>query len=221
MLTNQKIHEMMEIPIEKYPPGRFLRLMSWDNPVKNLYIFFPNEDINTEGTSRIEYCIQIFYQDTLYLLQAQSIDRQKLHAIKPTVILPTKQNVISAIQEISMFYHFLQNISKRNLSISEIVEQAKNLSLDNFILITNYCNITDFSKNINNSHMVRRFANFQKHTNHLFHDPSYMEIYLKEVENQLAYLNGLKAIYEQYELGIEDFITFVLLFDLRKNKNML
>lgn len=220
MLTIKKIEELLSVPI-KCKEGRLIRLMSCDNFIKNIFIYH-SFDLPNNGNfdMQIKYSILKFSQiETSILDSGNNIDKSYISKFTNSLFLPTMEIVKNAILEIKSWYDTLNYILESN-DFSKIAILLNNLSLENYIILTNFCGITDFSQNINCSRFIRRFSNFQELTEKFLKHNISAHIYLQEVKNHKEYIESMYKIYKDFNLSEYDFMTFILLFDIRKNRNM-
>ena len=152
------------------------------------------------------------------VLNEGKVDRGKIAEIDANSILPTKQIISNAILEIKNWHDALESILNGSNRIM-LYNVVNNLSMMNYIVLANFCGIADFCKNINNSRILRRFVNFQSQTEQLSRGCISFETYLSEVANHKAYIESMYNIYTDFDLAEENFLTFMLLFDIRKNRN--
>ncbi|MDO4282428.1 MAG: hypothetical protein Q4D02_02225 [Clostridia bacterium] len=221
MLTAEKIEGLLKVQIN-CEEGRLLRLMSCDNSIKSIFVYHSfDSSIPCRFDLRVKTAISIFNDMVNYILQNEgNVDKSKIAEIDMNSILPTKEIIANAMIEIQNWYILLKEILEK-CSLSELYERATKLSMMNYIILANFCGITDFCKNINNSRMLRRFSNFQNQTNQLSRGSIPLGAYLNEVQNHKEYIESMYKIYAEFELEEEDFLQFMLLFDIRKNKNIL
>lgn len=221
MLTTEKLEGLLNVPM-KCEEGRLLRLMSCDNSIKSLFLYYQFDGlVYCKFDERVKASIYKFDEMINYILENEGkVDKKRILEIDTNAILPTKQIISNAILEIQNWYNALENIlncSKRIMLYSLV----NNLSMINYIILANFCGIADFCKSINNSRILRRFINFQSQTKQLSKGCISFETYLSEVANHKVYIENMYNIYTGFELTEEDFLTFMLLFDIRKNRNMI
>lgn len=222
MLTAERLEGLLKVPM-KCEEGRMLRLMSCDNSIKNLFLYyqFDSSFIYCNFDERVKACIYKFDEMINYILENEGkVDRGKIAEIDANSILPTKQIISNAILEIKNWHDALESILNGSNRIM-LYNVVNNLSMMNYIVLANFCGIADFCKNINNSRILRRFVNFQSQTEQLSRGCISFETYLSEVANHKAYIESMYNIYTDFDLAEENFLTFMLLFDIRKNRNMI
>jgi len=222
MLSIEKINGLLNIPIN-CEDGRLMRLLSCDNSIKTLFVFHSSSLPACKGLEeRLKFCILRFTEIVIYLLNSNgNVKREKLLGITSNMaILPTKEIIKNAMREIKDWYSFLEYIPNEN-DFYKLYTSASSLSMINYTVLANFCGITDFCKNVNNSKTLRRFTNFQEQTLQVYKKNMTFEMYLSEVKNHKKYIEDLYQIYTEFELTEYDFLTFILLFDIRKNRNML
>lgn len=221
MLTIEKIEQLLKVPV-KCKEGRLMRLMSCENFIKKIFIFH-SFDLPCNGNfdTQIKYSILKFSQiENSILLNSGNIDKNYISRFTNLPFLPTINIVKNAILEIKTWYDTLNYILETN-DFSKIEFIVNNLSLENYIMLANFCGITDFSQNINCSRIIRRFSNFKELTKKFFNHNISKLIYLQETKNHKEYIESMYKIYQDFNLSEYDFMTFILLFDIRKNRNML
>ncbi len=220
MLNAKTLESLLNAPI-KCDEGRLMRLMSCDNPIKTIYIFH-HYDSSVQGSfeCKVKASILEFSKMVDYLLKNEgNVDRDRLIGVNKVAILPTRNIIKNALYEIANWIYLLKEILVSN-DITTLYSDIYSLSMINYIVLTSFCGITDFSKNINNSRTLRRFINFQKESKQFIKGDIHIDAYLKEVANHKQFLEETFRTFFKYDLLEEDFLAFILLFDIRKNRNM-
>lgn len=219
MLTIEKIDDLLNVPI-KCEDGRLIRLMSCDNILKRIFLYYSHEfSSNKDFDSQLKNVILKFSETVHYILEnPNNIDRKKIVFVNEFTILPTKEIIKNAILEIKTWHNVLDEALK---SLSTLDFNVEKLSMINYIVLANFCQISDFSKDINSSRILRRFINFQNQVKNYYTHKISTGIFLEEVKNHKEYIESMNKIYNDFNLKEEDLLTFMLLFDIRKNRNML
>lgn len=218
MITTQKIDELLNVPI-KCEDGRLIRLMSCDNILKKILLFHSHE-LNLSGNfeTQLKTVILRFSEMVHYILENPgNVNRQNLFGVNKFMVLPTKEIIQNTILEIKAWNMLLDDTLK---DLSNLDFEIDNLSMINYIIIANFCGISDFSRGINSSRLLRRFINFQNQTSSFYRHDISTKLFLDEVKNHKEYLENMAKIYKESNLETEDLLTFILLFDIRKNRNM-
>lgn len=218
MLTIEKIDDLLNVPI-KCEDGRLIRLMSCDNILKKILLFYSTE-LSLKGNfdTQLKTVILKFSEMVYYILEMEgNVDREKLFGVNKFTILPTREIIKNSILEIKNWQNLLDNTLK---DLSNLDFEIDDLSMINYIVLANFCGIADFSKGINSSRILRRFINFRNQTSSFYRHDISTNIFLDEVKNHKEYIEDMTKIYRNFELTEEDLLTFILLFDIRKNRNM-
>ncbi len=218
MITIEKIDELLNVPI-KCEDGRFIRIMSCDNILKKILLFHSHElKLNGNFENQLKTVILRFSEMVHYILEnPENINRESLFGVNKFMVLPTKEIIQNSIFEIKDWYILLDDTLK---DLSNLDFEIDNLSMINYIVIANFCGISDFSRGINSSRLLRRFINFQNQTASFYRHDISTKIFLEEIKNHKEYIETMTKIYKGLDLEPEDLLTFILLFDIRKNRNM-
>lgn len=215
MIDKKIIEALFNIPTSNIVSNRYLRIMSCNNPIKNIYIFnlksikkyFNLNESNFE--ENIIYCTYKYDLDLHYNLL-------KNNTIKNYTQIKLNSNIINhSIHELTSLYYLLNNkhITKKIMNI------LLKYNLKNYKKVLQFCEIIDIDKNIYHSKILSRLLNLRKQIQSYKNNNLPKELLIKEINTQKSFLNKHLNIIQKYNLYSEDFIIYTILFDIKHNNN--
>ncbi len=225
MLSKENIEALLKIDTQNSTDNRYIRIMSCDNPVKELFVYHLQE-VNQEfdvpnGTLypfeiEIALCILKYDKDLHAYLNG---DLTVEYGNKcPTIVL-SQQMIERAIDEIFDFYTLVSEVATGNGTLShEHLDLILTYKIPNYIAILQLCGIVDLSEGLSRSKFLDRFLNIKDQVANYRDNRMKKETFLKEFREHLDYLSKQKKIIEEYNMKEEDFLVYSILFDIRHYK---
>lgn len=219
MLTAEKLEVLLSEPT-KTGDTRLMRLMSCDNYIKYIFVYYKLNLTTFEARTKASI-LKFSSIVSNILLNEGRITKDTIFGITSSTLLPTNEIITNAILELKNWYDTLSYINSEKFDTLELEYKVNSLSLQNYIFLTNFCGITSLEKGTNNSKIVKRFMNFEEQTSNFLNGFFLTHSYFKEVLEHIKYLDDFYLLYQKYEISNEEFLCFILLFDIRKNKNFI
>lgn len=222
MLKKENIDTLLKINTENND-NRYLRIMSCDNPIKQLYVFYLNDikrefknELDNKFDSQILMCTYKFYS-TLY----EYLNDNTKSINVTNCCFKIDNNIIqNAMTEIFNFHTLLAAIFSKGTFHEEIANELFSYKISNYIVILQFLNLVDINNCTNSSKILSRFYNIKEQLNNYYDDKMDRLILIKEINEHTKYFSKQIAFIREYNLlKAEDFLLYILLFDIKHNKN--
>lgn len=221
MLTREKIGALLKIDTKNKKDNRYLRVMSCDNPIKELYVYHLKE-IRAEFNEypngfeeQIALCIQKFISSIYMYLDGKDVDTHT----KKCAIKLTRELIASARTEMFDFYNLIKSVHEVNEYTFNEIYEISSFRLPNYIAILELCGIVDMNEDVFRSKFLARFLNIKDQIRNYRENRMDLHILDGEFTSHLEYLSEQINILKEYEISDEDFLAYVILFDIRHFKH--
>lgn len=221
MLKKENIEALLKIDTENNLDNRYLRILSCDNPIKELYVFHLNDvkreykNMSKEFENKLLFCIYKFNLDLHSYLNGT---KAKINTVNCAFKLDN-YIVQKAMFEIFEFYSLLESTFNKNRFHEEILDELYSYKISNYIAILQFLNLVDINNDICNSKILSRFHNIKEEIDNYYDDKMNQLILINEFNEHLKYFSKQIEFIKQYKLlEAEDFLIYILLFDIKHNK---
>ena len=218
MLSYERIFELLQIDTQ-HDDSRALRIMSCENPIKDLYIYEiarikKKYDISTiDFISTLATCIKEYNDEVANHLKGQTIS---MHSKNKTIYL-SEELIQNAINEISTITDILRAIVLNNDYNFSQLRSLQRMKVDNFIAVLQICGLVDLSNNQFRSKILSRIQNIKEQVGNYCDERMPHEKLEEEFVSHLDYFTQQKQMIDQMQ-G-EDFLVYVIMFDTRRYKH--
>lgn len=221
MLTKESIEALLKINTKTKNSTRALRIMSCDNPIKELFIF-SLRDIKNEYKQdpkgfdeQLALCIYKFNQElNLYLN-----DKENFVNIKDSTVVLNKQVIQKALQELIELRDMVSDVVQKNAVTSENVYALLHFKPENYIAILQICGLVDISNNVFRSKMLSRILNIKDQLYNYKSGRMPLCTLLDKFNLHLDYISSQIELIQNNKLYDEDFLVYTILFDIQRYTN--
>lgn len=220
MLTKERIEALLKINTKNKQDCRAIRIMSCDNPIKELFIYelgnIKNEfnEYPTEFEKQLALCIYKFDKElNLYLNKKPNNIN-----IKNSALILNSELIKRAISELNELHYLLSNVVENNVFNSDILYDILNFKPNNYIAILQICGLVDISNDIFRSKILSRILNIKEQIVNYKNGRMKKEKLIYEFEFQLQYISSQLYTIENTNMYEEDFLIYVIMFDIRPYK---
>lgn len=215
MLTEETIEALLKIKTHHASNTRSLRIMSCDNPIKELFVYDLKEireefNENPEGFEKqLALCIYKFDRElNLYLNNMPNHTNIKATATQLSLAI-----IQNAINEITAL---------RDLIVKSIMEPSNmdlvNYNPVNYIALLQMCGLVDISNNVYRSKLLSRIINMKQQVRNYNDDKMRRATFAEEFRSHLEYVSYQLDIINTNKMYNEDFLVYIIMFDIRHYK---
>lgn len=218
MLSYERIFELLQIDTQ-HDDSRALRIMSCENPIKDLYVYELAQikrkyDISTSDfVYTLATCIKEYNEEVALHLKDQT---KPVHSENKTINL-TEELIDGAIADIYNIYTVLNAIVLCNDYSFPLLRELQHIKVDNFIAILQVCGLVDLNNNQFRSKLLSRIQNIKEQVSNYCDEKMPQEKLVEEFTSHLDYFTQQKQMIDQMQ-G-EDFLVYVIMFDTRRYKH--
>ena len=221
MLTKEKIKALLKIDTQNKNDTRTIRIMSCDNPVKDNFVYYLNSIRKEFGEEpkgfeeQLVLCIYKYDKDLNLFLNG------KINSInvKASTINLTKDLIQNAIKELNDFCLLLGKIAYKDDFSSQTLYDIIHFKLNNYIAILQLCGLLDISDDIYRSKTLARILNAKNQAENYKDGKMNSSLLVVEYIEHIAYFKSQFKIINEYKLYEEDFLIYVIMFDIRHYKH--
>lgn len=221
MLTKEKIKALLKIDTQNKKDTRTIRIMSCDTPVKDNFVYYLNDIRKEFGETpkgfedQLTLCIYKYKKDLNLFLNGKI---SSINVKAPTISL-TKKLIENAIKELNSFYQLLENVAYENDFSSQTIYDVIHFKLNSYIAILQLCGLLDISDDIYRSKTLARILNAKNQAENYKEGKMNSSLLVSEYIEHIAYFKSQFKIIEEYKLYEEDFLIYVIMFDIRHYKH--
>lgn len=220
MLTKEKIEALLKIDTQNKTDTRAIRIMSCDNPIKDLFVYDLNsirEEFNENPKgfeSQLALCIYKYDKELNLYLNGQI---ESVNVKAPTITLK-KQMIQNSIKEFCNFYALLKKVADDSDYSYQTLYDIIHFRLDNYTSILQLCGLINISDNEFRSKFLSRVINVKIQTENFKDGKMSPIIFANEYAEHIDYIGSQLKLINDYELYDEDFLIYVIMFDIRHYK---
>lgn len=221
MLTNEKIEALLKIDTQNPNDTRLLRIMSCDTPIKDIFVYDLSKIKKEFGVNPQKFDSQLalcIYKYDLELKDYLEGNTDYIN-VKSSVIKLTKELISNSIEEIYGFYNLVQKVAnQKNLSYDTLYKIV-HFNFESYTQILQLCGLVNISDNIFRSKLLARILNAKEQVKNYKEDRMpYTTLEEEFVKHEDYLLSQIKLI-EENNLIQEDFLIYVIVFDIRHFKH--
>lgn len=218
MLTKQRINSLLEVNTNNKENSKILRIMSCDNPVKDLYLY-ELKNIKREFDEKpqkiddqISLCIFKFYMELKLYLEGKPSSL----TLKNLNITLDSHLIDNAIEEIYKLYYLIDVVLNRKDFYDNTFNKLLSFQMDNYISILQLFGLINISNNIYNSKMLSILLTLKEIVKNYKHGKITKKVFTNELTLCFNYLSTQLDILKHNFLYKEDFLIYIIIFDIRK-----
>lgn len=227
MLDQKTIKALLEIDTQNVKDTRCLRILSCDNPIKDLYIYHLS-DIREEFAKdnktsilaldeNLALCIFKFNIEMAHMLNDEPVDT--CIELKNSTIKLVKPLIQSAMQEVFQFYDLVLNVATDDDYNYTTLKAIETFKVENYIAILELCGLVNISEDLYRSKFLSRFLNIKEQVKNYLEGRMKRDIFRSEFSEHLKYLRSQLNIIKEYNMTNEDFLVYTIMFDIRHYKH--
>lgn len=217
MLSYERIFELLQIDTQ-HDDSRALRIMSCENPIKDLYVYelaqikrkynvSTNDFISTLAT-----CIKAYNEEVATYLQNPNFS---IHSENSAIHL-SNELIQNAIAELFSVITLLKAIVLYDDYSYPLLRELQHVKIDNYIAILQICGLVDMNNNQFRSKNLSRIQNIKEQVSNYCDQKMPQEKLAEEFNSHLDYFTEQAELIETMQ-G-EDFLIYVIMFDTRRYK---
>lgn len=221
MLTNEKIEALLKIDTQNPNDTRLLRIMSCDTPIKDIFVYDLSKikkefGINPQKfDSQLALCI---YKYDLELKDYLEGNTDYIN-VKSSVIKLTKELISNSIEEIYGFYNLVQKVANQKDLSYDTLYKIVHFNFESYTQILQLCGLVNISDNIFRSKLLARILNAKEQVKNYKEDRMPYTTLEEEFVKHADYLLLQIKLIEENNLIQEDFLIYVIVFDIRHFKH--
>lgn len=221
MLTNEKIEALLKIDTQNPNDTRQLRIMSCDTPIKDIFVYDLSKIKKEFGVNPQKFDNQLALCIYKYNLELKGYLEGNTDYInvKSSVIKLTKELISNSIREIYEFYDLVQKVATHKDLSYDTLYKISHFSFESYVQILQLCGLINISDNIFRSKLLARALNAKEQVKNYKEDRMPHTTLEDEFIKHAEYLSSQIRIIEEYNLIHEDFVIYVILFDIRHFKH--
>ncbi len=221
MLTMEKIEALLKINTQNEKDNRALRIMSCDNPVKDLFVYelkHIRQELKLNPQSFEEQLAMCIYKYNLDLNEFLNGNIDNVN-VKDSTIQLNKELINNAINEIYSFLNLLIDIVKDSNYSSKTIHDIIHFKFESYTAILQICGLINISDNVFRSKLIARVLNVKEQTINFKEERMSMSTLCHEFRQHIDFFANQISLIEENELTDEDFIIYVIMFDIRHYKH--
>lgn len=221
MLTNEKIEALLKIDTQNPSDTRLLRIMSCDTPVKDIFVYDLSKIKKEFGVNPQKFDTQLalcIYKYDLELKNYLEGNSDYIN-VKSSVIKLTKELISNSIKEIYDFYDLIQKVAIQEDLSYDTLYKILHFSFESYIQLLQLCGLINISDNIFRSKLLARVLNAKEQVKNYKEDRMPYTTLEEEFIKHAEYLSSQFRLIEENNLTQEDFLIYIILFDIRHYKH--
>ncbi len=221
MLTNEKIEALLKIDTQNPSDTRLLRIMSCDTPVKDIFVYDLSKIKKEFGVNPQKFDTQLalcIYKYDLELKNYLEGNSDYIN-VKSSVIKLTKELISNSIKEIHDFYDLIQKVAVQEDLSYDTLYKILHFSFESYIQLLQLCGLINISDNIFRSKLLARVLNAKEQVKNYKEDRMPYTTLEEEFIKHAEYLSSQFRLIEENNLTQEDFLIYIILFDIRHYKH--
>lgn len=221
MLTNEKIEALLKIDTQNPSDTRLLRIMSCDTPVKDIFVYDLSKIKKEFGVNPQKFDTQLalcIYKYDLELKNYLEGNSDYIN-VKSSVIKLTKELISNSIKEIHDFYDLIQKVAVQEDLSYDTLYKILHFSFESYIQLLQLCGLINISDNIFRSKLLARVLNAKEQVKNYKEDRMPYTTLEEEFIKHAEYLSSQLRLIEENNLTQEDFLIYIILFDIRHYKH--
>lgn len=221
MLTNEKIEALLKIDTQNPSDTRLLRIMSCDTPVKDIFVYDLSKIKKEFGVDPQKFDTQLalcIYKYDLELKNYLEGNSDYIN-VKSSVIKLTKELISNSIKEIHDFYDLIQKVAVQEDLSYDTLYKILHFSFESYIQLLQLCGLINISDNIFRSKLLARVLNAKEQVKNYKEDRMPYTTLEEEFIKHAEYLSSQFRLIEENNLTQEDFLIYIILFDIRHYKH--
>lgn len=221
MLTNEKIEALLKIDTQNPNDTRLLRIMSCDTPIKDIFVYDLSKIKKEFGVnpqkfdSQLALCIYKYDSELKDYLEGNT----DYINVKSSVIKLTKELISNSIEEIYGFYDLVQNVANQKDLSYDTLYKIVHFNFESYTQILQLCGLVNISDNIFRSKLLARILNAKEQVKNYKEDRMPYTTLEEEFIKHADYLSSQVKLIEENNLTQEDFLIYVIVFDIRHFKH--
>lgn len=221
MLTKENIEALLKIDTKNKSDNRYLRLMSCDNPIKDLYVYHLKEIREEFNECPKHFDRQLALCTYKFILTVEScLNGNEVPTYLKNCATPLSKELIrNALSEILTFYKLLVYIQENDAYDSEYLYRVSTFKIPNYVALLEMCGILDVSNNIYRSKFLARFLNIKDQVQSYNEEKMSRKILDSEFKSHIEYITEQFSIIAKFNMSEEDILAFLILFDIRHYKH--
>lgn len=218
MLTKERINSLLEINKNKKENKKILRIMSCDNPIKDLYLYELKNIKNAfdenanEIEEKISLCTYKFYTELRLYLN----NKPNSLTMKNLNITLNIQLIENATEELYKLYYLINQVLDSKDLYHSTFDEILDFQMDNYISLLLLCGLINISNNTYNSKILSILLRLKRKLNDYRYGKIRKSVLINELTLHLNYLSVQLDIIKHNILYKEDFLIYILLFDIRE-----
>ncbi len=221
MLTNEKIEALLKIDTQNPNDTRLLRIMSCDTPIKDIFVYDLSKIKKEFGVNPQKFDSQLalcIYKYDLELKDYLEGNTDYIN-VKSSVIKLTKELISNSIEEIYGFYNLVQNVANQKDLSYDTLYKIVHFNFESYTQILQLCGLVNISDNIFRSKLLARILNAKEQVKNYKEDRMPYTTLEEEFIKHADYLSSQVKLIEENNLTQEDFLIYVIVFDIRHYKH--
>lgn len=221
MLTNEKIEALLKIDTQNPNDTRLLRIMSCDTPIKDIFVYDLSKIKKEFGVNPQKFDSQLalcIYKYDLELKDYLEGNTDYIN-VKSSVIKLTKELISNSIEEIYGFYDLVQNVANQKDLSYDTLYKIVHFNFESYTQILQLCGLVNISDNIFRSKLLARILNAKEQVKNYKEDRMPYTTLEEEFIKHADYLSSQVKLIEENNLTQEDFLIYVIVFDIRHFKH--
>lgn len=221
MLTRDKIEALLEINTNNKKDSRYLRIMSCDNPIKELYIYhLPKikDEFNENPTGfdeQIVLCIFKFISDIHSYLDGKDV---KIN-FKSCAVELSRPLLTNALKELFDLYHLINDVYEKDDYTFNELYQISTFRFPNYIAVLQLCGIIDINEDVYRSKLLARLLNIKDQVRNYRENRMTLDILKTEFSSHVDFLAEHVDRIREYDISEEDLPAYLIMFDVRHYKH--
>ena len=221
MLTRDKIEALLKINTNNKKDSRYLRIMSCDNPIKELYIYHlprikDEFNENPKGfDEQIELCIFKFISDVHSYLNGEDVEIN----FKSCAVSLNRQLLTNALKELFDLYHLITDVYEKNDYTFDELHAISSFRFPNYIAVLQLCGIIDINEDVYRSKLLARLLNIKDQVRNYRENRMNLDILKSEFSSHVDFLTEHVDRIREYDISEEDFPAYLIMFDIRHYKH--
>lgn len=221
MLTRDKIEALLKINTNNKKDSRYLRIMSCENPIKELFIYhLPKikDEFNENPTGfdeQLELCIFKFISDVHSYINGKDIEIN----FKSCAVELTRALLTNALKELFDLYHLIKDVHEKNDYTYDELYAISSFRFPNYIAVLQLCGIIDISEDVYRSKMLSRLLNIKDQVRSFRENRMILALLASEFSTHVEFLQEHIDRIREYDICEEDFPAYLIMFDIRHYKH--
>ncbi len=221
MLTMDKIEALLKINTQNEKDNRALRIMSCDNPIKDLFVYelkHIRQELKLNPLSFEEQLAMCIYKYNLDMNEFLNGNIDNVN-VKDSTIHLNKELINNAINEVYSFLNLLIDIVKDSNYSSKTIHDIIHFKFESYTAILQICGLINISDNVFRSKLIARVLNVKEQTLSFKEDRMSKSSLYHEFRQHIDFFANQISLIEKNKLTDEDFIIYVIMFDIKHYKH--